>query len=105
MNDRDRLTRLRALRDQLTRLPPSADRDRMLKAVGSRSVDVESSDPQVRIRPRPTQPDPPAEVEAPHTPQRARRAPATPRRSTRGEAGRSHTRAEAADAFSASVRP
>jgi hypothetical protein len=38
-------------------------------------------------------------------PQRVQRAPATPRTSTRGETGRAHARAEAADAFIASVRP
>jgi hypothetical protein len=103
MNDRDRLKRLRALRDQLTRLPPSADRDRMLREVGSRSVDLESSEPEVRVRPRPAKLDAPAETEP--VPQRVQRAPATPRTSTRGETGRAHARAEAADAFIASVRP
>jgi hypothetical protein len=51
MNDRDRLKQLRTLRDQLNRLPPSAERDRMLKEVGSRAVDVENSE-----RKSPTQP-------------------------------------------------
>src|SRR5690349_5799547 len=101
MNDRDRLRQLRALRDRLTGLPPSADRDRMLREVGRRSVDLESSEPEMPVRL--TRLDAPAETDP--VPQRAQRAPATSRRSTRGEAGRAHARAEVADAFIASVRP
>jgi hypothetical protein len=110
MHDRDRLKQLRALRDQLTRLPPSPDRDRMLREVGSRAVDLESSERSAVDQPRSPKPDAPADppahaAPAEHRPQRARRAPATARRTTRGEAGRVRSRADAADAFTASVRP
>jgi hypothetical protein len=107
MNDRDRLNRLRALRMRLERLAPSAERDRMLREVGSRAVDLESSEPNVR--PLTAEPDPPARIEAPaHRPERARPTPrtaATRRPGTAGEAGRVRTRAAAAEAFTASVRP
>ena len=121
MNDRDRLNKLRALREQLKRLPPSAERDRMLREVGSRAVDLESSEPRAAMRPLSAEPDPPAaapavRVEATLQPapteaavQRARavRRPSTSTRrpGAQGEAGRVRTRAAAADAFIASVRP
>ena len=121
MNDRDRLNKLRALREQLKRLPPSAQRDRMLREVGSRAVDLESSEPRAAMRPLSAEPDPPAaapavRVEATLQPapteaavQRARavRRPSTSTRrpGAQGEAGRVRTRAAAADAFIASVRP
>jgi hypothetical protein len=112
MNDRERLNKLRALREQLKRLPPSAERDRMLREVGSRAVDLESSEPRATMRPLSAEPAPPAA--APPVPtepavQRARTtrraSPATRRPGTQGEAGRVRTRAAAADAFIASVRP
>lgn len=106
MHDRDRLDRLRTLRDQLTRLPASPERDRMLREVGHRAVDLESSEPSVQMHarsPSPAAPVPADPVELP--PRRARRAPATRRPTTRGEAGRVRARAEAAEAFIASVRP
>jgi hypothetical protein len=121
MNDRDRLNKLRALREQLKRLPPSAERDRMLREVGSRAVDLESSEPRAAMRPLSAEPDPPAaaptvRLEATLQPapteaavQRARAArrpsSSTRRPGAQGEAGRVRTRAAAADAFIASVRP
>lgn len=111
MGDRERLEKLRALRDQLTRLPPSEERDRMLREVGSRTVDLESSEPRAPVRPRGAKPDvtvdpPPAQVVPDHAPRRPRRRPARPpRTTTRGAAGRARSRADAADAFIASVRP
>jgi hypothetical protein len=114
MNDRDRLKQLQALRDHLNRLPASAERDRMLREVGSRAVDLESSEPKATMLPLTARPKDLAEPaaaapatpsEAPvHQPERARRAPAR-RPGVRGEAARIRTRAAAADAFIASVRP
>ena len=111
MNDRDRLNKLRALREQLKRLPPSAERDRMLREVGSRAVDLESSEPRATIAPavggarRARGPAPSRPAAGP-----ARAGPSGPRttragREPRGEAGRVRARAAAADAFIASVRP
>ncbi len=126
MNDRDRLKQLRTLRDHLNRLPPSAERDRMLREVGSRAVDLESSEPKTRplsaepdvpvvAAPAPVVVAPPAPVAVapaarpaapPERPRPARLTPANTRRpSTRGEAGRVRARAAAADDFIASVRP
>jgi hypothetical protein len=103
MNDRDRLRRMRALRDHLERLPASEQRDRVLREVAGRAVDIESGAPE---RPLTAEPAPPQSA-AP-TPERARparRAPATTRRpDARGQAGRVRARADAADAFTASVR-
>jgi hypothetical protein len=126
MNDRDRLKQLRTLRDHLNRLPPSAERDRMLREVGSRAVDLESSEPKSHLRPLSAEPDVPVATVAPQPkpqpvipaapvvqraapqepPRPARRTPSATRRpSTRGEAGRVRARAAAADDFIASVRP
>ena len=121
MNDRDRLNKLRALREQLKRLPPSAERDRMLREVGSRAVDLESSEPRATLRPLSAEPDPPAAAPpvrteaaprpvptqaAVHRAPAVRRPATAPRRpGAQGEAGRVRTRAAAADAFIASVRP
>ena len=108
MNDRDRLKKLRALREQLNRLPPSAERDRMLREVGSRAVDLESSEPRATCARCP--PSPTRRRRRPAAPQRAAPrttapSPATRRPGARGEAGRVRARAAAADAFIASVRP
>jgi hypothetical protein len=106
MNDRDRLNQLRTLRDQLNRLPPSAERDRMLREVGSRAVDLESSEPKASTRPLTATPaeEPPTRDDAPAHPPR-RTSTATRRPGARGEAGRVRTRVAAADDFIASVRP
>src|SRR3954467_3069691 len=50
MNERDRLTQLRALRARIERLPESAERDRMLAEIGRRTVDVECSTPATPLR-------------------------------------------------------
>ena len=42
MNDRERLEQLRGLLDRIERMPASADRDWMLRAVRARTVDVET---------------------------------------------------------------
>jgi hypothetical protein len=105
MNDRDRLNQLRALRDHLNRLPQSAERDRMLREIGSRAVDLESSEPvrRLTLKPKAAADPPPTPSDAPA---RARRAPRTTRRpGAQGEAARVRSRAAAADAFAASVRP
>lgn len=100
----------------------------MLREVGSRAVDLESSEPKSHLRALSAEPDVPAAAAAPPAPQLrpvapvtpapvqhvapqerprpVRRAPASTRRpSTRGEAGRVRARAAAADDFIASVRP
>ena len=109
MNDRDRLNQLRTLRDHLNRLPPSAERDRMLREVGSRTVDLESSEPRATLRPLSAEPDVVAdvgaEVPAPRARPARRASTATRRPGARGEAERVRSRAAAADAFIASVRP
>jgi hypothetical protein len=51
MNDRDRLHQIRALRERLERLPASPQRDRILRDVRSRAVDIESGMPAAPMRP------------------------------------------------------
>jgi hypothetical protein len=41
VNDRDRLKKIRALRDRLDRLPASPQRDRILRDLQRRAVDIE----------------------------------------------------------------
>ena len=51
MNDRERLTQLRALRNRLEGLPASPERDHMLREVRSRAVDIESGLKAAPVRP------------------------------------------------------
>jgi hypothetical protein len=89
VNSERRLNRLRELLDQLERLPPSAERERMLREVRGRLVDVDTGVP-----PRPMMPvdadsapadDPAARPTRPRAPARGahadevRRARALPR--------------------------
>ena len=79
----------------------------MLREVGSRAVNLESSEPPAppRSAPKPeVAADPPARAPQTVAPARARRATTTRRPSTRGDAARVRSRAAAADAFTASVR-
>jgi hypothetical protein len=51
MNHRDRLERMRALRDRVERLPASPERDRMLSEIRARAVDIESGERTAPMRP------------------------------------------------------
>jgi hypothetical protein len=51
VSSEQRLTRLRELIDQLERLPPSAERDRMLREVRVRVVDVDTGELTSAMRP------------------------------------------------------
>src|SRR4051794_22504105 len=90
MNERDRLTQLRALRARIERLPESAERDRMLAEIGRRTVDVECNTPATPVRPpavlqtevaplrAPAAPTRPAVVKAELAPRRATATPTRP---------------------------
>jgi hypothetical protein len=69
-----RLKRLKDLLDQLERLPASADRDRMLREVRGRVVDLDTGEPPRAMMPVDATPDPaPRTVRAPRS---VRRMPA-----------------------------
>src|ERR671916_781798 len=75
MSRDDRLTRLRALVDELERLPASARRDWMLSETRARMADVETGDATGAMRPLAEDPPTrPAEQPAPSSAPRSHRA-------------------------------
>jgi hypothetical protein len=77
VSDGQRLQRLRELLDQLERLPASAERERMLREVRRRFVDVETGEPPQAITPVEPEPTPvPRTVREPR-PARKPRPPRT----------------------------
>jgi uncharacterized protein YciI len=103
MDERDRLKRVRTLRDHLERLPASDERDRLLKEVAGRAADIENGDPESELRPATANLDAAESVSRPRPPHLTRgptRRPGT----ARGKAGRARTLVASAEAFSDLVR-